>query len=96
MKKAFQSQKDEYDSELNLNEIGNYPKNIYNAVLDSDSPEQIDLYLKINKLKTSISSLKKENKKLKRENEKLKHVNDELLSSKSWKITAPLRRFKRK
>lgn len=52
------------------------------------------LNYEIAKLKRQSRKLKAENKKLKKENSKLKKENDEILSSRSWKITKPLRNLK--
>ena len=53
------------------------------------------LLKEINSLKKKNKKLKKENKKLKKEKNKYKKLNDELLNSRSWKITEPLRKLKR-
>ena len=47
------------------------------------------------KLKREISNLKSKNRDLSEENDKLNKLNDEILTSKSWKITKPLRSFKK-
>ncbi len=49
----------------------------------------------INKLKNENSKLKKMNSQLKKENKILKKHNDELVNSKSYKITKPLREIKK-
>ena len=85
----------------------NNPK--FNLVMEiEDYQEFRTQYLELlhnedkNKLLKEINSLKKENKKLKKENKKLKKeknkykkLNDELLNSRSWKITEPLRKLKK-
>lgn len=95
MKKSFSEQENEYENELDLNKIDDYTKNLFHAVLHSKKPDEVDLYLKTNQLKSKLDCLKKENKKLKQENARLNQTNHEMLSSKSWKITAPLRKLKR-
>lgn len=62
----------------------------YNLVLRSNSFSE---YL-ISYYELKISNLKKSNKRLSKENEKLKLINKEILSSKSWKVTKPLRVIK--
>ena len=57
--------------------------------------EKNKLLKEINSLKKKNKKLKKENKKLKKEKNKYKKLNDELLNSRSWKITEPLRKLKR-
>ena len=94
MKSSFLEQKDEYETELKLEEIEEYHKNIFNAVIESQRFEEVDVYLKFYQLKTKLEALKEENNKLKHENNELKRKNQELLSSKSWKITKPLRKLK--
>lgn len=54
-----------------------------------------DLKNKNNKLKKENDSLKSKNKKLKKANDELDSLNREILSSNSWKITKPLRSFKK-
>ena len=49
-----------------------------------------------NKLLKEKKALVKSNKKLKKDIKKEKELNKSLLSSKSWKLTKPLRKFKRK
>ena len=46
------------------------------------------------KLKKANTNLKKNNAKLKKTNTKLKKERKEILSSSSWKVTSPLRKFK--
>ncbi len=50
----------------------------------------------INMKNQEIEKIKNENKKLKAKNKKLNKKQKELLSSKSWKMTKPLRRFRNK
>ena len=47
------------------------------------------------KLKKEISDLKSKNNDLSKKNDELNKLNDEILNSKSWKITKPLRSFKK-
>jgi glycosyltransferase involved in cell wall biosynthesis len=96
MKEDFLNQKQEYETEMNLKQISFYYKNIFESVIQSTTPEEIDLNLKLNRLRYKMKKIKKENRKLKNKNSKLKDLNKEILSSRSWRITAPLRKLKRK
>ena len=73
-----------------------------NSILSSDSIEEYELKVeiynyenKINKLNKKIDGLVTENKKLKKDLVKPKKKNKDILNSLSWKITIPLRCFKR-
>jgi hypothetical protein len=96
MKEDFLNQKQEYETEMNLKQISFYYKNIFESVIQSTTPEEIDLNLKLNRLRYKMKKINKENRKLKNKNSKLKDLNKEILSSRSWRITAPLRKLKRK
>ncbi len=75
---------------LNINSTEFIPSKIlskYNAVLKSETLEEY-------KLNNYITEIKKKNEKLKKENKKLKKKQEEILNSKSWKITKPLRKIK--
>ena len=52
-----------------------------------------ELRKEINSLKSDINSLKSEINSLKSENEKLSSLNNQILNSRSWKITKPLRKL---
>ena len=52
------------------------------------------LNYEISRLERKSRKLKSENAKLKKENNKLKKENDKILSSRSWKITEPLRKIR--
>lgn len=73
-------------------------KRRYNVFFDAKNGEIYEKNIKINQLKEKQDALdrkqkklKKENKKLEKERDKEKKKNQELLSSKSWKMTKPLR-----
>lgn len=77
----------------------------FNAVLESDSYREYETKIKyfneLNKLKKENKRLAKKNKKLKKKNKKLTEEIKELeefkssiLSSRSWKLTEPLRKIK--
>ena len=72
-----------------------------NSILNSDSIEEYELKVEIynheNKIKSlnkKIDGLIRENKKLKKDLEKSENKNKDILNSRSWKITKPLRRIK--
>ena len=96
MKQSFLKQKEEYENDFDLSLIENYHKNVFHSVIESASPEDMELKLKTRQLKTKLDALKEENRRLKKENKRIKEKNSELLSSKSWKITAPLRKSRRR
>ena len=64
-------------------------------ILDCDSFKEYECKLSINELNKENKKLSKENKKLKKKYNSLKKENKKILSSKSWKITKPLRKFGR-
>ena len=70
------------------------------TILNSDSLEEYNHKMEIRLLEKKVKSLSKknkdltqENKKLKKELDKAKKKNKEILNSKSWKITKPLRKL---
>lgn len=69
---------------------------IINEVFDEYSPilKEVNDYFYIKKLKKKIKKLNKENKQLKKDYEKSKKINDEIVNSKSWRITKPLRKIR--
>ncbi len=71
------------------------------TILNSDSLEAYNYKMEIYELEKKVNSLSKknkdlsnENKKLKKDLDKAKDKNKEILNSKSWKITKPLRKLK--
>lgn len=54
-----------------------------------------NLKKQIDKLKKENKNLKSQNKKLSKRNDDLSSLNDEILTSNSWKVTKPLRSFKK-
>ena len=75
---------------------------IYESALDSDTPDEFELKVKLydmnirnGKLDLKNNRLEIENQRLKIENENLLKNQKELLDSNSWKITEPLRNFKK-
>lgn len=74
-----------------------------NKLLESEHKRKNSNRQEVLKLRKEVKKLKKENKKLKedktklnKENKKLSKKNKEILSSKSWKLTKPLRSLKSK
>ena len=70
------------------------------TILNSDSLDEYEFKMEINSLEKKLKSLSKKNKalteennKLKKELDKAKKKNKEILNSKSWKITEPLRKL---
>ena len=63
---------------------------------NSNMEEVLKLKKELKKLKKDNKKLKEEKNKLNNENKKLSKKNKEILSSKSWKITKPLRGLKSK
>lgn len=70
------------------------------TILNSDSLDEYEFKMEINSLEKKLKSLSKKNKALTEENNKLKKElnkakkkNKEILNSKSWKITEPLRKL---
>lgn len=101
----FQMAKKEF-SKLHLghkNLIHNQLREKYDWVLESESLEEYknkEYQSSIKKLKAENkkltkknNDLKKQNKKLKKEKVKVKKLNKSIVSSKSWKLTKPLRKF---
>ena len=73
--------KDKFDLVINIEDYDEFKKEFLN--------------IEINRLKSIVDSLKKENSHLNDEYKQLKKLNNELLSSRSWKLTEPLRKLKR-
>ena len=72
------------------------------TVLDSNSIEEYDCKVEINRLEKenerlskSVEKLKDQNKELKSKSNKIKKQNNEILNSKSWKMTKALRKGKK-
>ena len=85
MKKDFSSKKDEYESFKN---ISFHHKNIFESVMNSEAPADLEMLVKVGRLKNK-------NKILKKENEELKKLNSEILTSRSWRMTSLFRRIRR-
>jgi hypothetical protein len=96
MKEYFLDQKEEYETDFNLNIIEDYHKNLFTAVLESETPQEFVKRFKLNQLKTKRNKLEKKNKKLKKELKKIKRENEKKSSSITSKIKGYLgKQFKR-
>lgn len=82
--------------ENNLKNIPDFLLKKYRWIIESNSVEEYKLKNEIDKLESEISHLSQENKSLTKKMKQQKRINKEILSSKSWKVTKPLRSFKRK
>lgn len=102
----FKLAKEEF-SKINLkndNLVSKPLENRYRLVLNSESMSEYEikeheLYIQELKLKNKeltkkYKKLKKQNQKLIKEKKEVKKLNKSILSSNSWKITKPLRKFK--
>ena len=81
-----------------------YPTNrhLLNNVMTSENHIEFDLRNKVSRLKMDIydlsqekSELAKKANALKKENKNLTKLNNDILSSRSWKVTKPLRSFRK-
>lgn len=91
MKKDFISMlnNDIYDGFLN--DLNYKNRNIFLNVIKSSNCEEFMFNMKV----FDLNQLENENKKLTKNEDYLKKLNNELLNSSSWRITKPLRSFKR-
>lgn len=80
--------------EIDEKYVENFPKNIKNQYFDIMTSEKLTDYILLVKNR-EISSLEKKISKLKKENKKLKKTNNDMVNSRSWKITEPIRGLKR-
>ena len=72
-----------------------YLKILYEETNNKLNKDIVKLTKDNEKLKKKNKKLEKNNKKLKKQNKMLKKENKSLLNSKSWKLTEPLRKFKK-
>ncbi|MDD5960324.1 MAG: glycosyltransferase [Methanobrevibacter wolinii] len=91
MKKDFTSMLDNNIYDSFLNDLNYKNKNIFINVIKSSNCEEFMLNMKI----FELNQLKNENKKLIKDKNNLEKSYNELLNSSSWRITKPLRSFKR-
>ena len=72
-----------------------YLKILYEETSNKLNKDIVKLTKENDKIKKKNKKLEKNNEKLKKQNKKLKKENKSLLNSKSWKLTEPLRKFKK-
>lgn len=95
MKNDFKEMSNEYGYD-NIIEYLDYPnKLIFETVMESDGFEEFLLIIENSYLKSRINKLESKNKNLKKEINFLRKENDLILNSTSWRITKPLRNFKK-
>lgn len=80
---------DEFRSELDRDCFG-----YFNNVVNSQNHVEYDLRNQILRLEFAYVDMSNEIERLSRENKELAELNESLLSSKSWKITEPLRKLR--
>lgn len=95
IKKDFEEMIGEYGFENILNHLLLRSKLIFRNVIKSKDSQEYILSLKYDELESNIKNISKKNRKLKKEIILINKQNDEMLNSKSWKITKPLRSFKK-
>jgi len=86
----FKDFEEEYETNIVPN-LGKTYRYIFRNFISCHGHEQFDLKMEIFNIKKNNKNLGKQNKHLKNEINKLKEKNKSLKSSKSWKITKPLR-----
>lgn len=69
-------------------------KGFFDNVINSENHVEYDLRNRILRLEFAYEDMSDEIERLSRENKELAEVNESLLSSKSWKITEPLRKLR--
>lgn len=98
----FKMTKDEF-SRINGDYLGKntFIRRRFELVLESETLEEFKpkyeillLDNEVKKYEKKIKKLQKDNSKLKKENKKLKKENNDILNSRSWKITKPLRKIR--
>ena len=96
MKQSFFELKEEYENNFDLDIIEDYHKNLFTAVLESETPQEFVKRFRLNQLKTKRNKFEKKNKKLKKELKKIKRENEKKSSSITSKIKGYLGKlFKR-
>ena len=83
--------------EININDLTHIPEFLlkkYYWILESNTFEEYKLKNEIDELKSDITNLNKKNKSLKNKQKEQKKIYDSIISSTSWKVTKPLRKFK--
>lgn len=83
---------DEYE----IKKIPEFLRKKYYWIIESNSVDEYKLKEQIDMLESDICKLSEENKSLVKQKKKQEKITNEILSSKSWQITKPLRNFKRR
>ena len=92
-RKDFKNFQKEYEDKI-LDKIAPVYTHIFSNFCLSNSHEEYDLNNEIYKMSKKINSLKKNNNILEHKIDKLNVENEKILSSNSWKVSAPFRKFK--
>lgn len=95
MKKDFKEMSYEYGYDEIIKSLTHVNKLIFETVTEANGFEEFLLIMENTNLKSKINKLKSKNKNLKREINFLRKENDLILNSTSWRITKPLRNFKK-
>lgn len=92
IKKDFESHKVEYENDsIFCNDLDNRSRHIFYSALDSNSYKEFFYKIKLFDSKNKLNRLEKDNKHLKNKISDLNKSNNQILSSRSWKMTKPLR-----
>ena len=96
----FSKIRDKVENDHTIENSDEKTRVIFYSALEAQSGKEFELMVnnyKLNvkneKLEKKVESLKEKNKKIKMENSDLRNKNESLLNSKSWKVTAPLRKL---
>lgn len=94
IKKDFENHKVEYENDsIFCNELDNRSKYIFYSALNSNSYMEFFYKIQLFDSKNKLNRLEKDNEHLKKKISNLNKSNDQIFSSRSWKITKPLRAF---
>ncbi len=92
IKKDFESHKVEYENDsIFCNDLDNRSRHIFYSALDSNSYKEFFYKIKLFDSKNKLNRLEKDNKHLKNKISDLNKSNNQIISSRSWKMTKPLR-----
>lgn len=92
IKNDFENHKVEYENDdAFLNEISDRSRFIFYSALNSNSYLEFSYKIQLFDSKNKLDKLEKDKKRLKKEISDLDKSNNQILSSRSWKMTKPLR-----
>lgn len=94
MQNDFELMVEEYGHEDIISHLTSKNQIIFNDAINSKTAQEFKLLMDHLKIATKNKKIKSKNKKLKKQIKDYKKENNTLLSSKSWKITKPLRSIK--